>query len=92
MLLPSPFYHIHLASLLSLPILHPSAPRLAAMAQPPTFFDGAHHFRMDRTTIYSIAGNYNVNVSNVQMDGKPSSKGLFSDCLLMQFIQILSVD
>jgi hypothetical protein len=86
MLLLLPFDHVHLASLLSLPILHPS-PRLAAMAQPPTFFDGAHHLRMDRTTIYSIARNhYNVNVSNVQMDGKPSSQGLFSDCLLMQSI------
>jgi hypothetical protein len=62
------------------------------MPQPPTFFDGAQHFRIDHQAIYSIAGNYNVNVSNVQMDGKPSSKGLFSDHLLMQFIQILSVD
>jgi hypothetical protein len=60
------------------------------MPQLPTFFDGAQHFRIDHQANYSIAGNY-YNV-NIQMDGKPSSKGLFSDCLLMQSIQILSID
>jgi hypothetical protein len=64
-----PFCHIHLASTstprLSLPILLPLAPLLAAMAQPPTFFDGAHHFRMDHPAIYSIAGNQ-YQILNVQ--------------------------
>jgi hypothetical protein len=72
MLFSLPFYHIHLVSLLSLPILRPSAPRLAAMAQPPTFFDGAQHFRIDQQVIYSIARNYNTNILNVHMDGKQS--------------------
>jgi hypothetical protein len=62
------------------------------MPQPPTFFDGAQHFRIDQQVIYSIAGNNNVNVLNVQMDGKPSNHRLFSDRLPMQPIQILSVD
>jgi hypothetical protein len=35
------------------------------MAQLPTFFDGAQHFRIDQQAIYAIAGNQ-YQILNVQ--------------------------